>query len=231
MGKGTAPKPRGLRDSPFFRVGDFNVHKWQVFTIAGTLTLGSSICHTKGMETRKLQIIRFTESLIQQKGYAAFSYDDLAKHFGVTKASIHYHFEKKEDLGLAVLERLYQRLLAFSARMAISQEPVEEKLARFSKLQMEELADDVICPISSLQADFELLPDSMRMKLQAISRLELSVMQGIIADGASGLGTDSRAVALAVLAAIKGSLQYRRVLGEDPGPDIMDGICRILTRS
>ncbi|MBO7747493.1 TetR/AcrR family transcriptional regulator [Paenibacillus sp. MWE-103] len=183
------------------------------------------------METRKLQIIRYTESLIQQKGYAAFSYDDLAKQFGVTKASIHYHFEKKEDLGLAVLERLYRRLVEFSSRMAISQEPVEEKLVRFSRLQMEELADDVICPISSLQADFELLPDSMRTKLQAISRLELSVMQDIIADGASGLGTDSRAVALAILAAIKGSLQYRRVISENFLPDILNGVCRILTRA
>ncbi|MFC4811000.1 TetR/AcrR family transcriptional regulator [Paenibacillus sp. GCM10023250] len=182
------------------------------------------------MENRKSQIIRYTESLIQHKGYAAFSYDDLAKHFGVTKASIHYHFEKKEDLGLSVLERLYQRLAEFSSRVAVSQEPVEEKLVRFTKLQMEEFADNVICPISSLQADFELLPDSMKEKLQAISRLELSVMQDIISDRTSCLKTDSRAVALAVLAAIKGSLQYRRVISENFLPDILNGICRILTK-
>ncbi|HIE19064.1 TPA: TetR/AcrR family transcriptional regulator, partial [Candidatus Bathyarchaeota archaeon] len=35
-------------------------------------------------------------------GYGGFSYSDLSKALGITKASIHHHFPSKEELGLAV---------------------------------------------------------------------------------------------------------------------------------
>ncbi|PGY05869.1 TetR/AcrR family transcriptional regulator, partial [Bacillus sp. AFS031507] len=66
------------------------------------------------MENRKVQIIDLAMQLIQQKGYVAFSYDDISKQLGVTKASIHYHFEKKEDLGAAITDKIMQRLDRFS---------------------------------------------------------------------------------------------------------------------
>ena len=62
------------------------------------------------MENRKTQIIELALKLIQQKGYVAFSYDDISKQLNVTKASIHYHFEKKEDLGVAAAEWISQSL-------------------------------------------------------------------------------------------------------------------------
>ncbi|NBD22986.1 TetR/AcrR family transcriptional regulator [Paenibacillus glycinis] len=182
------------------------------------------------MENRKSEIISFAKSLIQQKGYAAFSYDDISKHFGITKASIHYHFEKKEDLGLAVLNRLHLRLTEFSASIATSRESLEKKLDRFYRLQSEKFAANEICPVSALQTDFELLPERMRVKMQEISRLELTVMQDMITDEASGREADSRAMALVVLAAIKGSLQYGRVINEDMLPEVMSGICQSIIR-
>ena len=142
------------------------------------------------MENRKSDIISLAKSLIQQKGYAAFSYDDISKHFGITKANIHYHFEKKEELGLAVLNRLYLRLAEFSSSIATSREPLEKKLDRFYRLQSEKFAANEICPVSALQADFELLPERMRVKMQEISRLELKVMQDVIADEAPGREAD-----------------------------------------
>ena len=62
------------------------------------------------MINRKSQIIELTIKNIQEKGYLSFSYDDLAKELGVTKASIHYHFEKKVDLGIAVCDRIQEDL-------------------------------------------------------------------------------------------------------------------------
>jgi hypothetical protein len=50
------------------------------------------------MESRKNQIISLAFKLIQEKGFVAMSYDDLSKPLGVTKANIHYHFEKKGGL-------------------------------------------------------------------------------------------------------------------------------------
>ena len=173
------------------------------------------------------------ESLIRQKGYTAFSYDDLSKHLGISKASIHYHFVKKEDLGLAAKRRSTdQRLVDFSSKMQHSEDSVEAKFVQFCHLQSEQLADNEICPISSLQADFELLPETMRQKIQEISQFELSVMYDLITlnvnDADPGHETKSYATALAMLSAIKGSIQYRRVRGRDSLTDTWMGFSRIL---
>ena len=51
------------------------------------------------------QILDLAETLIQTRGYSAFSYQDIADSLGIRKASIHYHFPSKSDLGVAVVDR------------------------------------------------------------------------------------------------------------------------------
>src|SRR6476659_7531690 len=51
------------------------------------------------------QILDLAETLIQTRGCSAFSYQDIADALGIRKASIHYHFEAKEDLAIAVIDR------------------------------------------------------------------------------------------------------------------------------
>ncbi|MFL6897289.1 TetR/AcrR family transcriptional regulator [Enterobacter roggenkampii] len=48
-------------------------------------------------------LIELTDTLIQQNGYQGFSYADLADGLGIRKASIHYHFQTKTDLGACLL--------------------------------------------------------------------------------------------------------------------------------
>ncbi len=50
------------------------------------------------------QIVKVAETLIQTKGYNAFSYRDIAAQVGIKTASIHYHFPTKADLGKAVVK-------------------------------------------------------------------------------------------------------------------------------
>ena len=55
------------------------------------------------------QILDLAETLIQTRGYSAFSYQDIADSLGIRKASIHYHFPSKADLGVAVVDRYIAR--------------------------------------------------------------------------------------------------------------------------
>src|SRR5215475_10009804 len=55
------------------------------------------------------QILDLAETLIQTRGYSAFSYQDIADALGIRKASIHYHFASKTDLGIAVVNRYIDR--------------------------------------------------------------------------------------------------------------------------
>lgn len=50
-------------------------------------------------------------ALMVERGYAAFSYADIAEALGITKASLHYHFGSKASLAVAVLTTHRDRLV------------------------------------------------------------------------------------------------------------------------
>ncbi|MGD8192037.1 TetR/AcrR family transcriptional regulator [Brevibacillus ginsengisoli] len=168
------------------------------------------------MESRKSQIVDLTLRLIQKKGYVAFSYDDLAKQLGVTKASIHYHFEKKEDLGLAVCEQL-QHIL-YNSFQTIDQLPtIEEKFNRYIEGRLSWLQENEICAITSLQSDFQSLPLSLQERLKELSQMELTFLSKMLSEAK----TEGKIhhfekldeLAVTIICCLKGAFQYDRVLG------------------
>ena len=96
---------------------------------------------------------------------------------------------------------------------------MEEKLKQFIQLQAERFACTEICPISSLQTDFNSLPVIVQKKIEEVSRLELSIMKELVAEAQTeeilNDTDDIQSVAVTILSSIKGALLYRRVLGED----------------
>ncbi|MFL6557847.1 MAG: TetR/AcrR family transcriptional regulator [Bacillus sp. (in: firmicutes)] len=184
------------------------------------------------MENRKTQIIDLALKLIKQKGYVAFSYDDISKQLGVTKASIHYHFEKKEDLGVAVADHIFQNLLNIKASIKDSSLTVKEKLMMFVHKRAEQFTCTEICPISSLQADFESLPYLVRQRVEEISRFELSFINEIVAEAQNDkiiIGSENiKSLSSLILSSIKGALIYRRVLGDDVLNDVLEQINQFL---
>jgi TetR/AcrR family transcriptional regulator, transcriptional repressor for nem operon len=190
------------------------------------------VSYYETMENRKKQIVDLAIKLIQQKGYVAFSYDDISKQLGVTKASIHYHFEKKEDLGVAVTERLLIRLQNSLLLIKNSSVSAEEKLNQFIQQQAERFECTEICPISSLQTDFESLPNIVQKKIEEVSRLELTVMKEIVTEAQiekiiNG-SEDAHMIAVMILSSVKGALLYRRVLGDDVLAEVLKQLNRFL---
>jgi len=55
-------------------------------------------------------LLDLADTLIQENGFQGFSYADLAAGLGIRKASIHYHFPTKTELGIAYCERKENRL-------------------------------------------------------------------------------------------------------------------------
>ena len=51
------------------------------------------------------KILNVAEKLVQSRGFNAFSYQDVSKAVGIQKASLHYHFATKADLGVALIDR------------------------------------------------------------------------------------------------------------------------------
>jgi TetR/AcrR family transcriptional repressor of nem operon len=106
--------------------------------------------------TRALEI---AQRLAQTRGFNGFSYADIADELAITKASLHYHFESKADLGLALIERYsegFRRALdAITGDAAI-------RLRRYAKLYEEVLVRDRMCLCGMLAAEYWTLPRSMQ---------------------------------------------------------------------
>jgi TetR/AcrR family transcriptional repressor of nem operon len=60
------------------------------------------------------------EELLLVRGYGATQLDRVAEHAGVSKGAVFYHFETKEALAEAAVERFFERLVSDGAALAAS---------------------------------------------------------------------------------------------------------------
>src|SRR5918993_590739 len=58
------------------------------------------------------RILDVAERLVQRRGFNGFSYADVASELGISKASLHYHFAGKAELGEALIGRYAGRFAA-----------------------------------------------------------------------------------------------------------------------
>lgn len=174
------------------------------------------------LASKKDDIVSLAMRLIKTKGFLSLSYDDISKNLGITKAAVHYYFEKKEDLGVAVCEKLQASLLK---SYEYSLEQITHHQGEpwcFIKNRVDKILQDEICPISSLQSDYEDLPESMKTILEEISKNEIELWASLVRQHSPNLNNDD--IARTILLSVKGALQYRRVLNDSAFENMMSSI-------
>lgn len=167
---------------------------------------------------RKQEIVEVAAELLQTQGFDSFSYRDLSERLGITKASIHHHFPKKEDLGVALCEWIqHWHEHSFSLNRGAGGS-AWDKLSRYLKGSLAYAeGENKICPLSSLQLDIASLPESMRKALKSLDEHELDFIAEILQEGRDSgemhFPGDVRSQAVLFVLACKGALQYTRVHG------------------
>lgn len=100
---------------------------------------------TKGEATRD-KLLDIAEKHILQNGFAATSIDLIIKEAGITKGGFFYHFECKNDLAFALMQRYRERdALIFSGMFKRAEELTDDPLQQmlvFIKL-LAEMMDDM----------------------------------------------------------------------------------------
>ena len=128
------------------------------------------------------------QRLVQTRGFNAFSYADIAASLSVSKASLHFHFPSKVDLGVSLIERYGDTFK--TALEAIDLEPggTAAKLRRYVGLYAAVLADGRMCLCGMLAAEFATLPKSMQAALESFFQLNERWLTGVLNKGrASGV--------------------------------------------
>jgi TetR/AcrR family transcriptional repressor of nem operon len=128
-------------------------------------------------------ILDVAERLVQTRGYNGFSYADIAAQLGVTKASLHYHFRSKAELGRALIER-YRGLFG-AALGAIDQQAKEprEKLKLYVGLYNSVLSNERMCLCGMLAAEYATLPAPMQVGLTLFFDANERWLTAVLEDG------------------------------------------------
>jgi TetR/AcrR family transcriptional repressor of nem operon len=116
---------------------------------------------TENTDTRGL-ILDIAERLVQDRGFNAFSYADVAKELGITKAALHYHFPSKAELGAVLIDRYASRFGDALAAIDGLKTTAADKLADYAGLYLGVLRNQRMCLCGILAAEYQTLPDSMR---------------------------------------------------------------------
>ena len=115
----------------------------------------------QGQSTRS-RILDIGERLVQVRGFNGFSYADVAAELSVTKASLHYHFPSKADLGEAIVARYAERFADALASIDADAAAAPAKLAAYAELYAEVLREERMCLCGMLAAEYETIPSPIR---------------------------------------------------------------------
>ncbi len=130
-------------------------------------------------------LMRTAESLLRSKGYAAFSYADLAEAVGIRKASIHHHFPAKEDLGLAVVQAYVERMVQSYDDICHRHSSVEVRLAAFADWFMAGAKEGRLPLCGALAAEMAVLPPRLQALTRNFFRIQLQWLQKVLDEGAA----------------------------------------------
>lgn len=139
------------------------------------------------LDTRQ-QILDKSETLVRSRGYAAFSYADLARDMGITKASVHYHFAAKEDLVLAILRRCIARGRDALAQLHADHADVRDRLRAYANIYLFSIEGGMLPICAALAAERAALPPSTYPLLSEFFQDQLDWLAAVVREGmAAGL--------------------------------------------
>jgi TetR/AcrR family transcriptional repressor of nem operon len=135
-----------------------------------------------GFETGS-RILDVAERLVQTRGFNAFSYADIAAELHVTKASLHYHFATKADLGRSLIERYSTSFVAALDRIARSEGDAGAKLQAYVDIYADVLDNGRMCLCGMLAAEYATLPASMQDGVRRFFETNEAWLVGMLTDG------------------------------------------------
>lgn len=164
-------------------------------------------------DTQK-RILDIAEQLLLTRGFNAFSYQHISNALGVRNAAIHYHFPRKTDLGVALVQRYRRRFARFMEAHA-GLDPLQQLEGYFELTDAYFHRDEQICPSGILTTEFHTLPEEIQLEASAFIT-EMRDWAKTIArrgrdEGVMTYQGSSEAMGEVMFAALQGGLQLARI--------------------
>jgi TetR/AcrR family transcriptional repressor of nem operon len=177
-----------------------------------------AVTQTQAPTSTAQRILDVAEQLVQGRGYNGFSYANIADELGITKASLHYHFASKAELGEALIERYSARFAEALERIDSTTPGAIRKLDGYASLYLDVLRGDRMCLCGMLAAEYQTLPEQMRSSVIRFFDHNLTWLAGVLAagqtDGELSLDQSPADGAQTVLSALQGAMLVARPYGD-----------------
>ena len=158
-------------------------------------------------ETRE-QLLEVAERLTQIKGFSGFSYLDLADEVGIKNSSIHYHFNAKVDLAVALVERTHDSILAAFAELDASNSTPEKRIKTLISYFQSYIKEEKFCLCGMMAAELQTVGPKVKKCLIAY----FTDLQAWLEKQFKAMGhKDAKSRALQFVSALEGSLLLARL--------------------
>lgn len=165
----------------------------------------------------KTQALNLAKEYLQTLGFSGFSFQTIADSLGIRKASLHYYFSSKEEMGLAVIEDYIGGHIQWAQKIqALPSKSKLEKLVKgFNTLSSKY---NMICPVGSFSSDFNVMSPKMKKKLKQFHFLIRDWLIETIdqgkKEGTIRRSLDTESAADWFLTTLQGGVQIARIRGE-----------------
>jgi TetR/AcrR family transcriptional regulator, transcriptional repressor for nem operon len=163
------------------------------------------------------RILDIAERLVQTRGFNGFSYADIAEALDVTKASLHYHFPSKADLGKRLIERYEEAFLAALKTIDATGAAARDKLKRYARIYADVLRDNRMCLCGMLASDYATLPKPMKEEVKHFFDENEQWLAVVLDHGRKAGNLQFKGSALELARIIVGSLEGAMMLARSYG--------------
>jgi TetR/AcrR family transcriptional repressor of nem operon len=164
------------------------------------------------------RILDIAERLVQTQGFNGFSYADIAAELHVTKASLHYHYATKAELGTELIARYHAHFARALEDISASEPDARARLRRYAALYAAVLRKDRMCLCGMLASEFGTLPTPMRVAVTGFFDENERWLTDVLEQGrrarALRFRGPAREVARTLVASLEGAMLVARSYGD-----------------
>ncbi|GJD34629.1 TetR/AcrR family transcriptional regulator [Methylobacterium aerolatum] len=167
------------------------------------------------MRDTRAELLMQAETLVRSRGYAGFSYADLAEAVGIRKASIHHHFPTKVDLAAALVAAYDVRYADGMAAIRAGTPDGPGRIVAYGRFYLGGVEQGLGCLCAALAIEGEALPERLRGDIAAFFRRHLAWLEEVlregVADGSLRPDIDPSRHGRFILATLEGALLMERL--------------------
>jgi TetR/AcrR family transcriptional repressor of nem operon len=164
------------------------------------------------------RILNVAERLVQTRGFNGFSYADIADEVGITKASLHYHFATKAQLGRTLIERYTGAFETALHQITSAQADARGRLRAYVKIYADVLAEGRMCLCGMAAAEYGTLPETMQQALREFfssnERWLAQLLEQAQREGYLSLRAPAAEEASMLMSALEGAMLVARAMGD-----------------